>query len=72
MSNRTRLDSLRVGERFAFTEGGEAYVSGGVDYLHPYATRVRREAAPKATSWDPYDGDRYVYPLDPPPPVPEH
>lgn len=70
-SNKTRLDSLSVGERFAFTEGGEAYVSKGADFLYPLAVRARREVATRGTSWDPYDGDTYVIPLDPPPPIPE-
>lgn len=69
MSNRTRLDSLQIGERFKMDlADSETYVSRGVDHLYPHMTKVQRVGGVPCTS---YDGGRYVISLDPPPATPE-
>lgn len=68
MANKTRLDSLTVGERFKFSTGPYApiYVFNGTD-----AFGEMKYTGPSGQQYASRWGGTYVVPLDPPPPVPE-
>lgn len=68
MANRTRLDSLRVGEKFSFHPGGTKWEHLGFDAqsgMQKYVMANHGSYVRLAY------GSEYVIPLDPPPPVPE-
>lgn len=75
MTNRTRLDSLRVGERFKFDtlESSPTYVHKGYDARNGMQAYTRDMGANSIRNDVPSlaEGSRYVVPLDPPPAIPE-
>ena len=69
MTNRTRLDSLRLGERFTFNEDGVAFIHMGTSPSNPTEQMYRQEPpAYPITGYAP--GAQMVISLDSPPPVP--
>lgn len=73
MTNRTRLDSLQVGERFKMTEADtNVYIHMGYD-APSRLQRYRKDQGPLSVRGDHGslgEGSTYVVPMDAPPEVP--
>lgn len=71
MANRTRLDSLQVGERFKFDslESSPTYIHRGFEPrsgMQGY-TKDMGPNSIRGDVWSLAEGSQYVVPLDPPP-----